>query len=371
MRSICRDMFRILLACLLVAGNAVADSNDPVHDECDGVGELEFLCGLGNAEDLVKLPGVDWIIAGGIGTRRGHEARAGLRLIDSRTGDWQHWIPNPGITSEFDPDQFPGCPGPPDASRFMAHGLAVRAMSDSRSRLYVVNHAERESIEVFEVDTSANVPGISWVGCLMSETSLPLNSVAVAPDGSVFATVFLMPGTTIQDVLAGRTTGQLLRWRVGASEAEAIPGTELSGNNGLEISASGDRLYVVAFGGKELVEFDTEGRRMRSADLGDYWPDNVRWDDQGRLVVAGMTTNDPACEDPEIPTSQNSDSACYKGYVIEAVDPETMDVSLLASGPTSKAFSHVSGALIDDGRAWVGTVGSDRLAIIELDTVVE
>jgi DNA-binding beta-propeller fold protein YncE len=329
---------------------------------CDPVGQLRFLCGLGNAEDLVSVPGTKWIIAGGIGTRRGVEARAGLRLIDAETRTWHHWLPTEEWQVKHDAASFGACPTPPDKTRFMAHGIALARHPGGTMRLYAVNHAERESIEVFDVDFAGAKPQATWVGCLMPQAPLNTNSVAVAPDGTVYATVFIQPGKSIDDVLAGRNTGEVIFWRPGAATSESLPGTALSGNNGLEISADGSRLYVVAFGGKALHVFDRAGKQHGVAKLGaHYWPDNVRRDDRGRLIVAGMTTNDPKCDDPKAADAAQPGTPCYKAYVVEAVDPDTLAVETIASEPTTAAFSHVSGGLVRDGWLWLGTVGAQRL----------
>lgn len=343
-------------------------TEQPAAAACDPVGKLSFLCGLGNAEDLLIVPGTDWIVAGGIGTRRGIEATPGLRLIDAKTGQWQHWVPTKEWAAKHDAASFPACDTPPDRAKFMAHGIALAKHATGAMRLYAVNHAERERIEVFEVDFTAKQPAARWVGCVKPPAPINTNSVAVAPDGTIYATVFIQPGKTIDDVLAGRPTGEIIYWKPGAASSQSLPGTALSGNNGLEISRDGTTLYVVAFGGKALHAYDRTGKEVGRASLGaNYWPDNVRWDDQGRLIVAGMTTNDAKCLDPaSVAAAQPRSSPCYKAYVVEAVDPKTLTVEVLASEPTTTAFSHVSGATVHSDKLWIGTVGAQRLAYRKL-----
>lgn len=334
--------------------------------DCAPQGDLDFLCGLGNAEDLVLLPDTNYILAGGIGTRRGIEAKAGLRLIDRTTLAWQHWLPSGAFTIAHDAKAFPGCATPPDPEKFMAHGLAVRKVAAGKSRLYVVNHAGRESIEVFDVDTRGATPAATWIGCILPTEPIGANSVAVGPDGTVYATVFLNRGTGIEDVLAGRPTGQIQVWKPGQTTPTTLSGTQLAGNNGLEISADGKRLYAVAFGGKQLVVFDTRGKKLGSAQVEGYYPDNVRWDDRGRLILAGMTNNDAKCPEIDDLSQARVEDPCYKAFVVDAVDPKTMQVTRIASRPTTKLFSHVSHGLIEGDRLWLGTVGAQRLAYMRL-----
>ncbi|WP_439533533.1 SMP-30/gluconolactonase/LRE family protein [Polymorphobacter sp.] len=334
---------------------------------CDPVGTLSFLCGMGNAEDLVTLPGTRWIVAGGIGDRRGVPARPGLRLIDSKTLDWHHWIPEGPMAVAHDATAFPGCATPPDVKKFMAHGIAARATGPQRARLYAINHADRESIEVFDVDTGADMPRATWVGCLMPKAPLNTNSVTAAPDGTVYATVFIGPGHNIDEVFAGKPTGEVITWRPGQAESVSVPGTSLSGPNGIEISPDGNLIYVAAFGSKQVHVFDRKGKNRGIAQLGNYWPDNIRWDDQGRLVAAGMNNNDAKCVEPARLEDADPKSACYKEYVVEAVDPATLKVTPIDKAPTTLTFSHATVALIRDKVMLMGTVGADRLAYRKLD----
>ncbi len=122
------------------------------------------------------------------------------------------------------------------------------------------------------------------------------NSVASFADGTILVTVLTRPGTSIADFVEGRNTGVVLRWRPGSTSFAPMPGTELPGNNGLEVDPDERHFYVVAFGWHAVAVFDrerTEGPdRVISAP--DFMPDNLHWT-QGRLLLAGMRYDEPAC----------------------------------------------------------------------------
>jgi len=159
---------------------------------CESLGDLEFVCGPVNAEDLVLAPGTDWILSSGM------SAGGGFYLIDSDSGDWETLE----FASRQDSAAYPACPAAPSADDLETHGLNIRSVSEDLSMLYVVGHGGREAIEVFEVDTGSARPDLTWVGCVLMPDGLAANSVASFADGSLVATVLFMPGTTFADATA-------------------------------------------------------------------------------------------------------------------------------------------------------------------------
>src|SRR5262249_13317860 len=135
---------------------------------------------------------------------------------------------------------------------FNAHGLYLRrAQGAGLYRLYVVSHAPLESIQVFTVDARSAEPSLRWTGCVpMPEggkaypsignqppsTRVAAHSVAAFSDGTIIATVPQRPGSTNVQRLRGESTGDVVEWKPGTDAFRVIPGTQLAGNNGIEIS---------------------------------------------------------------------------------------------------------------------------------------
>src|SRR3970282_199835 len=136
-----------ILAVLSCIGAAHAQ-----NDTCAPRDGLEFVCGPKNGEDLVSVPGTEWIISSGM------SAGAGVYLIDSRDGAWSSLQPQ----ARHDAAAFPSCAAPPPAATLNAHGLNVRAGANGRSTLYVVGHGAREAIEIFEVGASGTQQTLMW-----------------------------------------------------------------------------------------------------------------------------------------------------------------------------------------------------------------
>ena len=99
---------------------------------------------------------------------------------------------------------FQNCTTPPKLADLITHGVNLRPVAHDRSMLYVVGHGGREAIEVFDVAANHDKPVVTWKGCVPMPDGFVANSVASLADGSLVATVPLMPGSTFADSFAGR-----------------------------------------------------------------------------------------------------------------------------------------------------------------------
>src|SRR5687767_2264498 len=124
---------------------------------CEPVGNVRFVCGQRAPEDLVALPGSQWIVAGAFA------GAGGINLINVRDHTTTLAFPTATSRERLDAKTYNACPGPPDAAdkaKFATHGLALRAGNNSIHTLYAVHHGARESIEVFEVDARGKTPAL-------------------------------------------------------------------------------------------------------------------------------------------------------------------------------------------------------------------
>ena len=175
---------------------------------------------------------------------------ASFFLIDFRNGAWRP------LTFDVKPDAtFTQCPSPPVIASFHSHGLSIRASGRGISRLHVVGHGAREAIEIFDVAVGADGPALTWKGCVPMPDGLAANSVAAFDDGSIVATVLLMPGKTFLDSVEKRPTGAVFEWKPGSRGFLQVAGTELPGNNGIEVSPDGREVHVVSSGLQTIVSF--------------------------------------------------------------------------------------------------------------------
>lgn len=322
---------------------------------CTPIGDVEFVCGPRNAEDLVLVPGTKWIIASGMA------AGAGFYLIDSTNGDWNTLQ----AQARHDAAAYPGCRTAPPAAEFEPHGLNVRAAGDGRATLYVVGHGAREAIEVFAVDAGGAPPALTWRGCVPMPDGLAANSVASFADGSLVATVLILPGKTFADSIAKRPTGAVFKWSPGAAGFTQLEGTDLPANNGIEVSADGREIFVASSGLQTIVAFSNTNpaRQLRTTQQLPITPDNVHMSPSGKLLTAGMANDVPECGGPPGPEHDLERlSTCPRPTIALEIDPATMQERVIARTPATPAFSNATMVLTVDDRFWVGTFRGDRIA---------
>ncbi len=322
---------------------------------CAPSGGLNFICGVQNPEDLVVVPNTRWMIASGMAPG------SGLHAVDTQAKTARNLYGGGTANARADRTRYANCPGPLDAKQAVLHGLSLRAAANGRYTIYATNHGGRESVEVFELDMSGAVPAAAWVGCVLTPNNMALNSVAAFTDGSLVATVLIQPGKTFADAFAQRNTGVVVAWAPGEAMFRVLPGTELSANNGIETSPDDREFYVVSTTTKRIIAYarNTPGKPLRTAQLKEFGPDNVRWTADNRLITAGMLDDEPACGGA--PKTEEG-IRCPRGYVVVTIDPKTMAVTEVARGPATPSFTGTAIAMRAGDDLWLGSFFADRLA---------
>lgn len=336
-----------LAALLLVFWSASGAAQAPAA--CDSEGLTLFVCGQQGPEDLVLVPGGQWVVASSYG------GMGGINLI--RVKDRASFQGYPGQTPRERPDRqtYSTCPGPPDAAfraKFLTHGLYLLSGAGSVHRLYVVAHGARESVEVFELDARPAVPALTWLGCVVAVDPVGLNSVRGLPDGGFIATNFLARGIDADArarMLAGEKNGELWEWHT-ASGWQKVPGSDAAGANGIEISQDGRWFYVAAWGSQSFFRL-TRGAtppRREEIPLG-FRVDNVHWGRDGTLLAAGQGGA------PGAGTSN-----------VVSINPETLTVREILRHPDSAAYGAGTAAVEVGDQLWVGSFRGDRIAVIPI-----
>jgi hypothetical protein len=342
---------------LLIAGTGLASgdllaaqpSATPAPTGCAPDGDLHYLCGLEAVEDLVRIDETRWLLGSGLGG----PARPGtLVLIDSRAKQAEVLFPAPGAKIAHDAKRFPDCTTPPDPAKFNAHGIAIRAAARGDKEFLVVNHGGREAIEFFRVGMGASKPSLTWLGCVLMPADTSINSLDSLPDGGFVATLFYVPSKGgIGSVFAREITGGLLEWHPGGP-VKSIPGTDLSGANGILLADGGRVMFVAAWGTRELVRFERKGDTVtRRVVPMDFAPDNLRLTRDGKLLVAGQKF-----------VARREGPAGLDGWTVAVVDPETLEVTKLREVDGTAPFQGVSSALEVGDEIWVGPFRGDRIA---------
>lgn len=330
---------------LLLGAGGAAKAQAPAG--CAPGEVLAFVCGTtGAPEDLVQLPGTDWIVASGF-TGQG-AAPGGLSLIDTRAKAARQ----AAIVAGRPRTPYLDCDGPPDPAKFSTHGLSLKPGPRGRATLFAVGHGGREAIEVFEVGPGAGAPRITWIGCVRAPEGAFNNSVTWLKDGRLAATDFLHKGSVMADIGAGRPTGAVHLWRPGGSWTK-LPGSDLPGANGIEATPDGRWLFVAVSGTSAVLRYDLErpGKAPDEVKTA-VRTDNLRWAPDGRLLLAG----------PDRSGCRPDDRACRGVPAVAALDTGTLAVTSVLPPVADPAFPVVSAAIVVGDTVWLGAQSGDRVA---------
>lgn len=315
--------------------------------DCSPAGTVQFVCGLQAPEDLVVLPGGEWVVAGAYG------GTGGIYLINARDRKPLRVYPAAGARERLDKGTYGACPGAPDAgtkAKFQTHGLYLLPGDNAVHRLFVVLHGGRESVEVYEVDARKGTPALTWIGCAVAPEPIGLNSVRGLPDGGFIATNFLarggFGGPAMKAMMSGQTNGELWEWHT-KSGWQKLPESEAAGANGLEMSEDGRTLYVAAWGSQSFFSV-TRGATppvRNEVPLG-FRVDNIRWARDGSILAAGQ-----------------GGAAGSQATIVVKVNPRTLERREVLRHPDSPAFGAGTVAVEVGDSMWVGSFRGDRLAI--------
>jgi len=334
---------------LMVCGSTVIADDRPVS------GDIKYLQGPRNAEDLQPLGDSQWLVTSGLnGQASNTDDNGHIYLINRKEKTFEEFFPGKKPSFDYDKEMFNNCPGPINPNNFSAHGVGLQKQSSELYRLYMINHGEREAIEAFNINVKGARPTISWVGCVLLPEDVMANSVAILPDGGFLTTKYFDPTVpnSIRELIQGKITGGVYEWHPG-DDVKAVQGTELSGANGITISPDNEWVYVTAFGSREIARFNrTKSPITMEKVKVDIRPDNIRWGDDGMLYTVGNNHVPPEeCESPP----------CQTGWSVFSIHPETLELKRITGVDQTAAQQNGTTALVVGNEIWVGTFSGDRV----------
>ncbi len=343
-------------ACMLVHLPARAAGPEACPAKADGA---SFVCNVVNVEDLISLPSTPWLVGSslhGVGSKT-----PPLYLFDAKTRKAQE-VQASDIKIAKDAKTYSGCPGEPDLANFSSHGLDY-VQRGKRGTLYVVNHGGRESIEVFEVDTSGAKPTFTWTGCVVAPDGFWPDAVAALPGGGMVVTSLWDPkdNDRLAKLIGGKPVGALAEWYP-KTGWKMIGPDGMSGPNGVVVTPDGKSVFVALWSGNKLMRLERKSGKATFAEL-DFRPDNLRWEGGSKSILLGGQTSTvkEAIEDCFAKPLVN----CNIPFKVVRVDPRTLKGKQIVDGGVYGNMGAGTGALTVGNDLWVTTFRGDRLAIFE------
>jgi hypothetical protein len=322
---------------------------------------LSFVCGLKKPEDIVRIPQTQWLIASGVAPG------AQLTLVDTAAKTASAFYV--GTKEQIRPVKsgYPRCPGPPDPSGFAPHGLALRpaALKDTY-QLYVVSHLALEGVQVFAVDARSSQPKISWMGCVPFGKGVTGNAVTALRDGTILATIrgeIEVDGPKASP--SGITVGAVASWKPGDAAFHQLPGTQMFGPNGIELSADEKEFYVVSVDAGSVLVFSTTkpGKPLRQSRAPLTSLDNIHWTD-GHLIAAGKMNDEPACGGTRQHVVARGEGIhdCIRGYAVVELFPASMEWRVVAYAEPNPAIDGIATGVPIGNTLWLSSFLNDRVA---------
>ncbi len=225
----------------------------------------------------------------------------------------------------------------------------------------MVDHGAGEAIDRLVVDTREQPPVIVAGERIEQPDGTSGNAVAFLADGSGFV-MSSMFDPRDPDILGkfarAEITGGVWRW-TGQDDWQRI-GPPLAGANGIAVSRDGHHVFVSEWAARKVWKLSMAGD-VEAQVATDFLPDNLRWSDDGRLLLAGQAARPEAvfgCEARGAP--------CPLAFSAVMLDPSTLSVTpLLNADETTAAmigFGGATGAVQVGGELWIGSFTGHRLA---------
>jgi hypothetical protein len=344
-----------LWTCLLLIASPIgiaAEADLPCLAIDDPAG-LSTLCGFAKPEDLQFVRSRSVVIV----SEQGWKAPASggsISIVDVdtkavRLGKRRTAWPAASATVSRKLIGDPACKTPPQ-DVFSPHGLSVLERR-SGIRLGIVNHAERESVELFDVLGKGDDLRLEWRGCALLPPDTAANDVTLHSDGRLFISNYapstrdMRAVTTLFAALRGEPTGDVMEWSP-KSGWRHLPNTAGAMPNGLVIDESRKRLFVAELGKQRVVEFELgrDGGATRRAEYSFRdLADDLNWTLRGTLLVGGQVRKDP------------------KQWSVAEIDPKTGTVRSLFE--ERNAIHSVTSATDVGAGIVFGSTADQRIAI--------
>lgn len=334
------------------------------ESDCKPADGASFICGVTNVEDFAPVPGTKWVIGSDLAAKS--HPQGYLYLFDTTKRTASAVEPSE-ISIRWDKKTYPHCPGPYDVKTFGPHGLDLTRGGGMHRVLYAVNHGGRESVEVFDVDLTGARPRFTWTGCVVAPPKFWPDAVASLPDGGIVVTSLWDPTdpNRAKKLSAGQPVGALDAWHSGKGWSE-VPGTEnMSGPNGVIVSADGKEIYLCLWSGKQVARIDLRSSppKVDTVSTG-ILTDNDRWSPDGKSIFVG---GQDVTVKQAIGCFESSSVNCNVPFKIYRMDPATLKLTDEVKSGVYGVFGAGTGAIQVGNDLWVSSYRADRIAIFPME----
>lgn len=343
----------LLPAVLLLS--ACSSSPPPITD-CEPRGNIVPVCGMQTPEDIAAVPDGRHLLLAHFGHMG--ESSGSLSLFDTRTDSLRTLYPLPGAqeTPQDTADWGdPECTSAPDAT-FSPHGTHLHQLADGRWRYLVVNHGNREAVELFELLLQDEGARLVWRGCVHAAGDAMMNDVVGLDNGDLVYSRMFAAGDSLSlaKAMLGFSTGELWRWNADTG-LTPLPETAAAYPNGLEISDDNRHVFANMYMEQEVWKVD-----LADGSVAERYPvanaDNSSWGPDGRLWIATHTMG----LGDMVACFTDQSEPCPGAFAIVALDTDSGSIATVFrhEGPPMGAATV---AVPQAGRVYMGSFAGDRM----------
>lgn len=347
----------LLAAFLALAGCSEREIVD-IDYLCTPQTALDIVCGLQSPEDAEWLPDGSGLIISEYGAMGETEGRLTLMEIDSHRLTYLYDSQNvrANVTGNLWGDAE--CQ---ESSYFSPHGISLSQRPSGRWQLLVVNHAEVETIEFFELKQIEEHWFVEWRGCVEADDDSLFNDVTAAARG-FYVTRFAARGSTtgvILDYLFKRKGGIVKRWSID-KDWETLEDTAGTMLNGILWNADANELVVNQWGNSRVAIYDGKGNKKREFKYS--FPDNVSWDGARKnYLIASKGGSFYANAKCTLQLPEH----CSQPFSIVEITPNSDD-SKIKYESDGRFFGASTNAVEKDGKLYIGSFTGSRLLIADV-----
>ena len=318
------------------------------------------ICGFQAApEDAEWLPDGSGLIVSEMTGFGASERRGAISLVNIETGEIS-LLHDASMQNPARDQNVWGAEGVVSKENFSPHGISLSRRRDGLWQLLVVNHAEKETIDFFELLQVDGRWTLQWRGGVDADGTDIYNDVSASANG-FYTTRFFKEelDNLFIDYTEKRENGIVKEWTPDKGWME-LGGTKGISLNGILWNEAADELVVAEWGDSKVNVFTGAGEHKYTVD-GIQNPDNISWNDtHDAYLVASKTTGLQKIAECGAANAE----VCEGEFNIFEIEPGTGRKTTRYNSD-GKFWGPPSNAVERDGKLYLGSFGGSRILIVE------
>ena len=326
---------------------------------CTPQEKMTPICGLHSPEDAEWLPDGSGLIISEMTAFGTYERSDRISLINTETGE-ATLLHDASMQTVGEGVNEWGAEGVTQKEIFSPHGISLSQREDGRWQLLVVNHAETETIDFFELLQVDGQWALQWRGGVEADGVDFYNDVTANGDGFFTTRYFKEKVENLfVDYAQQLENGVVKKWtpEEGWTELSETKGVSL---NGILWNEAANEFVVSEWGKSRIHGYTGEGEYKFTVE-GISHPDNISWnEDRDAYLVASKESGlekIAAC-------GAVLAEVCEGEFNIYEITPES-GLKTVRYNSDGQFWGPPSNAVERDGKLYLGSFGGTRMLVVE------